>query len=460
MKKRIFVIILAILITLTAIITVGCSDENGQVETNINNAEANIEHEPEEIISETTQENASQTDPRLTILRNSFDNAERNKLLIEDLEYFKNEFPKRHINAFSIITKDEFEQRIDALIADVDKSENGKIFIKLCEIIAAVQDGHSGISIWDGNSYPLVFYIFENDLYVVNADNSLADILHSRVIKINNTDISEIIPQLKKLIPRENEYWGLTLLPRYFSHPVYMYDLGIIPDKVQTVFTVEKNGAESEITVPIFGFGKDIDFIVQEDSPVTGTYSKNYDYQYIADSQALLFIYNACAEMQGLTFNDFNRDMFNYIADKEVKKIIIDLRSNSGGNSEIINPFIQSLSRYISNNPETKVYILVGRQTYSSGMFAIYQIMDAVPHAITIGEPTGGALDRYGEVRSFNLPNSQLPVYYSTKLFEFSKMFNYKNSGIDTFIPDVEIIVSFSNYIMKKDVVLNYALND
>ena len=39
--------------------------------------------------------------------------------------------------------------------------------------------------------------------------------------------------------------------------------------------------------------------------------------------------------------------------------------------------------------------------------------------AIFIGEPTGGRPNHFGEVKSFNLPNSGLSVRYSTKYFRF-----------------------------------------
>jgi hypothetical protein len=150
----------------------------------------------------------------------------------------------------------------------------------------------------------------------------------------------------------------------------------------------------------------------------------------------------------------------NRIEEEEVDKIIIDLRSNSGGNSEILNPFTKRLKNYIKENPDVKIYTLVGRNTFSSGMFAIYRIKEAAPEAISVGEPTGGALDCYGEVKSMELPNSQLPISYSTKFFEFSKSFSYKNDGVGTFLPDIAIQPTIEDYVNDTDAVLSYVLAD
>lgn len=157
---------------------------------------------------------------------------------------------------------------------------------------------------------------------------------------------------------------------------------------------------------------------------------------------------------------DFNKEMTTVIEENDVDKIIVDLRNNSGGNSEILNPFTQYLRNNISGNSDVRVYILVGRYTFSSGMFAIYRIKEAVPEAISVGEPTGGALDCYGEVKTINLPNSQVPIGYSTKFFEFSKDFSYKNDGVGTFLPDRLLQPDMNDYKSGNDVVLNDVLAD
>jgi hypothetical protein len=377
--------------------------------------------------------------------------------LKQDFIYFKDEFPKRHINPFTQITKDEFEYRVDSLIADIDKLNIHEILVRFAEIIAAVKDAHTRIDITDGHIYPLEFFVFDDGLYVINADNSLADMLLSKVTKINGVDVSNIIEQLKLLIPHENDSCALDWLPNYINCPIYMYGLGIITDYSQTVFSIEKDGEKRDIIVPIIkSKEQSINWLLQEiNNTVIGKYNKLYDYQYIEECKALLFSYNSCRDKEA--FDDFNDKMFRYIEDKNVAKIIIDLRCNGGGSSSIIDPFIEEIPRYLTKKPDTNVYILVGRKTFSAGMFAIYQIMDAVPNAVSVGEPTGGALDRFGEAQAFRMPNS-IGVQYSTKFFEFSRMFKYKNSGVNTFLPDIEIAAKFEDYILNNDAVLNYVL--
>ncbi|MCL2648520.1 MAG: hypothetical protein FWD61_16185 [Phycisphaerales bacterium] len=64
---------------------------------------------------------------RNIIICGSMNDAERNRLWVEDLEYFKTEFPKHHKNPFSVMTRETFNQRMDTLIAKVDKLNKDQI---------------------------------------------------------------------------------------------------------------------------------------------------------------------------------------------------------------------------------------------------------------------------------------------------------------------------------------------
>jgi hypothetical protein len=405
------------------------------------------------------EDTIDKTKNREEVLNNDNTNEQRNLLLKEDITFFKNELPKRHKNLFSKIEKEEYNDLTDQLIDKIDQLNNNQLFVELNKIVASIGDAHTNISIWDGYSYPLKFWIFDGKVYVVNADTTLKDMIFSQILKIDGIDIDKVLKQLTSLISHENDSWVLAMLPNYLQAPVYMYGLGIVKNESEAVFTVQIDGEEKDFTVSALENGENADFVNEKTEDVLiGAYEKYYTYEYMPDYKALYFEYNVCADMDNIKFIDFNKEMFNFIEENNLDKVIIDLRNNSGGNSEILNPFTKSLKSYIKENNNVKVYILVGRNTFSSGMFAIYRVKESAPEAISVGEPTGGALDCYGEVRSFNLPNSQIPISYSTKYFEFSKNFKYKNDGIGTFLPDISIQPTIEDYMSQTDVVFNYAL--
>jgi hypothetical protein len=392
------------------------------------------------------------------ILSNDKSDEKRNILLREDIEFLRNELPKKHKNPFSIITKEEFDNKLSNLYNNVDKLNNGQVFIEMGKIISSIGDGHTKIDYWDGKSYPLEFYIFDEEIYVINADKTLQDMMYSKIVSIDNVDYKDIITELTEQISYENESWLKDVLPSRIM-PTFLYGLGIAEGEKSSIFRVEKNGEIKDFTVPILPYGMPYFGTDKANDKITGKHNINYDYKFIEENNTLYFEYNVCAET-GKGFKDFNTKMFKDIESKSIKKIVIDLRANSGGNSEVLNPFIDKLKTYIKDNKNVKVYILVGRHTFSAGMFAIFYIKKAVPEAICLGEPSGGAIDRYGDMRNFNLTNSNLLVRYSTKYFEFSKTFKYKINKINAFIPDILLSPSIEDYINGRDVVLEYVLND
>lgn len=70
--------------------------------------------------------------------------------------------------------------------------------------------------------------------------------------------------------------------------------------------------------------------------------------------------------------------------------------------------------------------------------------IDLDAQAIFVGETTGSSANHYGEVKTFELPNSKLKVAYSTKYFKYS----------DTdgpIVPDIFAEPSFSDFMKGID---------
>lgn len=236
---------------------------------------------------------------REVVLGNDNTNEERNQLLTEDLLSLKKELPKRHKNLFYNITEEEFNDRVDQLIEEVDTLSNKSIFVEINKIIASVGDAHTSINYWDGYSYPLQFWIFDDKVYIVNAGTDLEEMMYSQVLKIDGIAIDLVISQLKTLISHENESWVLAMLPNYLQSPVYMYGLGILQSENEAVFTVEKDGEMMDFTVSALEYGESTEFVNNKAEDVLiGKYDKYYEYEYLSDSKALLFSYNVCADME------------------------------------------------------------------------------------------------------------------------------------------------------------------
>lgn len=162
-------------------------------------------------------------DNRDIILKSDYTNSTRNELLIEDIEYFRTHLTNDHKNPFHNITKEEFNANVDSIISRVDELSNNQVFVEMNKITASIKDAYTAMNYWDGFSYPIKFYYFNDGIYVIDADKSLKDLLYTKVVKINGIDINTLAEELKTLISHENEYWVKACLPKYLSMPVFMY---------------------------------------------------------------------------------------------------------------------------------------------------------------------------------------------------------------------------------------------
>jgi len=411
------------------------------------------------LLSACSSETSISEDNRSIILKNDYTNKTRNELLIEDIEYFRNQLTTKHKNLFHNVTKEEFNNSVDTLISKVEELPNKSLFVEMNKITASIGDAHTSMNYFDGFTYPLKFYCFNDGIYVVDADKSLEDILYAKITKINGLDINIITEELKTLISHENEYWVKSYLPNYLSVPVFMYGLGIIPDEDKTTFELETiKGDTIEKEINIFSFNEKSDYI-NLNSNARNVYLFNretedyYWFEYLKDDKCVYFKYNVCEIMKDNLFLNFNYKMFNTIKDNEIEKFVIDLRHNSGGNSSVINPFLKSIAELSSTNPEMKIYVITGRTTFSSGVMAVLDIKNKV-HVTLIGESTGGSPNSYGDVGIFELPNSKIPINYSKRYFQLT------GDGAVTIAPDITIEPSINDFIENKDVVMDYILKD
>lgn len=156
------------------------------------------------------------------------------------------------------------------------------------------------------------------------------------------------------------------------------------------------------------------------------------------------FNYNACQDDPKRPYDT----LFKEIKNQKSNRIIIDLRTNGGGSSTVLEPFIEMIKNY-----NLKIFVLIGRATFSSAIMNAIKLKRETK-AILVGETTAGTINHYGEVRSFNLPNTKLQVNYSTRYWE-----NWKGHD-GPLVPEVKIGKNLSDLLKGNDKTLNYVMEN
>ncbi len=181
---------------------------------------------------------------------------------------------------------------------------------------------------------------------------------------------------------------------------------------------------------------------------------KFYWSEFDSEKKLLYINYNQCKDMQTYTVSEFSQQlMMDIQVNSDIQRLVIDLRNNGGGNSELFRGFLTWLSTFKRLNCNGKLFVIVGRDTFSSALLNTY-LLKFDTAAIFLGEPTGGKPNCYGEVKYLSLNSSGLYIRYSTKYYEL-----IDDNTLASFMPDVLCEVTFENYIRNSDPCLDWIYN-
>ncbi len=394
----------------------------------------------------------------------------------EDLRYLAAELPRRHANAFHKISAETWAEEVATLDAAIPTLADHAIVVRLTKLVAMIGDGHTSVS-WTSQRYPLRNYPISlsnrpDGLFVAGITTARKEsnrghtnylrALGARVVAIGGVEIEEAKRMVVQLIATDNDVWPTFRLPAFLTVPEILNALGLAPDMNHGRFTVEDEAGRQ--------FDLDLAPLTASELAQTPFFvwpgvrrwtrplifsrpdSLNYWYEYLADQRTVYFRYRRCQEMASQPFASFSQELLNFIDTRDVDRLIIELRDNTGGNSAILDPFIAAIRSRPRLNQRGKLFVLINRGTYSSGMLNA-NTLQLQTNSILIGEPTGGKPNSYGEVRNFILPHSGLTVNYSTRFFKL------RTDDPSSLMPNVLVEYPWSAYQAGRDPVLEAALN-
>ncbi len=173
-----------------------------------------------------------------------------------------------------------------------------------------------------------------------------------------------------------------------------------------------------------------------------------------------IFTLNRC-EMSG-EYTDKLSEFFGKVKDNDIKNVAVDLRSNGGGTTEVINEFLRYINisdyklfggtdiriggnlisyrdeitpnKHVENAFDGNIYVLTSQYTFSSAMDFATVIQDNGIGKV-IGETPGNMPTAYGDKLSFQLPESKLVLSVSYKKFYRADM----TKSIEPLIPDYTV---------------------
>ncbi|MCI0341205.1 MAG: S41 family peptidase [Planctomycetales bacterium] len=377
----------------------------------------------------------------------------------EDLRHLCSELPKLHKNLFFRLPRGEFEAEATRLEGGIPGLSDAEVAVALARLVARVGDSHTSVALLAPGvglrAYPLALRWFPEGLVVLAAPEAHRAALRGRVTRIGDLEASEARDRLAQVIPHENGSWLLHQSPNYLICPEILRALGVWSGEGEVPFVVEgPSGGQLTLRLEPVPLGSSppvaqaLDTRAASLPPTFRNPRLLYFAEFLAESGTYYVAYRQCANRPDKPFADFAREVLAFVAANPVERLVLDLRANSGGDSEVARPLLAGLPGHEKLDARGRLFVLIGRRTFSSGVLNALELRRTTA-ALLAGEPTGGKPNSYGEVRTFKLPRSGLVVSYSTKFFRRVE------GDPESLAPDLPVEMTAADLFAFRDPVLD-----
>ena len=402
------------------------------------------------------------------------------KKWISDIEYLKSQLIERHVNVYHELSPEEYDRLFQELKNEVSSLTTEQILIRISQVVAKIGDGHTSFFPGDQRGkrfrlFPMKFWAFSDGIYVTSTIAKHRQFLGKKLLKIGNMSIDEVDQLIRTTIAADNEMELTYSVPFAITYAESLQALGIIKSSEKAEFTFENGTATLEsmslkewqyedyfVANSIYPDGKsrtqrvDDLFASELTKDSIGYLGRRmfYWYTYLPEPNAIFLQYNVCWDQKERPrFSKLIDSMFKELDEVGAEKLIIDLRQNSGGEPKIAQPLLNELKDRQQYLEEGRVFVLVGRRTYSAALTNAIQLRKL--GARTVGEPSRGKPNHPSEGRDIKLKRNKLWVTVSTE-----QVNRDIELGDVEFIPiELPVEMTIGDFIAGKDAALEIALS-
>jgi hypothetical protein len=373
---------------------------------------------------------------------------------LKDIKQYINFVEETHPDPYLYYNKTFVYSELEKLSEkDVD---NDSFYLEMRRLTALIKDSHTVIRQSENEYLAINFKFIDDKLYAVESEYEDKSFLYNEITAINNISINEIYKRMEPYISYEKD--NLVKLKIEIEDDLtdlrFMKLLNIITGENITINYRDKNNQDR-----VFNNKVKILTEIKRELP--------YSYK-VLDKDIMYIRYASCRSNPDLPFKDFVAEVKTKIVQGKTKDIIVDIRGNMGGSSEIIGPLIDYLNEHNSLEGN-KTTVIIDERVFSSGTFAILDFKET--GCSIIGSPTGAQKNHFGEVEYKKLNNSKLWVGCSSKfwLLKDNQFVGIKKEGFkehkdsyltrkqENFEPDYIILNTINDIKNNIDVPLNNA---
>ena len=377
----------------------------------------------------------------------------------EDLAYLARVLPRRHARPFAVVSEGDFRAAVAELDARIPDLSDAGVVVEISRLAASIGDGHTGFYLYGPRlgfrRHPLWLLWLEDGVFVKGTMDPHRAALNGRVVRIGELPIEECIERIAPLVPKDNAMNLRVCAPSTLVMGEVLFAIGATDDPERATFTVaDPSGAERSFECEVLALDAPQVWTVSYRDGGSAPLAERlhggpWTARRIEEGRVVYVQYSSARDDDG--FRSFCREVFADVDSDPPERIVIDLRWNVGGWSRVN----RHLYHGLRTRPELRgrVLALIGRNTFSSGMWAAIDLQ-AEHGVLLVGEPTGGRPHAPGDRRVIVLPHSKLDLGVSIRNFTKGGA-SYAGEAVE---PDLFVPETSADHFAGRDPVLEAAL--
>lgn len=381
---------------------------------------------------------------------------------LEDLQVYKTELEKRHIDVYNKISRADFEAMLEEIKAHAGEKPCHETLIEIMRLTRKIGDGHTAVSTqnMDIHFYPIKLKNFDGSWRVVGCPENAKHLLGTELLEIDGQairDIAQKVGEVAQFVENNNSLQVRTT--QNLINAELLYGLKITRSQRHADF-VFRNDAGKRIPEQLEALKRpeykrtpmhEIEISVPEISVPENPANENFWYAPIRGTKGLYIHFESYPSFEKML--TIAEEIVGFILQNNCRQLVIDLRNNGGGDLYVGLVLANALNLADPIDWKSGVYVLADKVTFSAAASNTALFRELL-NAKIVGEPTGSNPTGYQDMDTFELPHSKLVICYSKRLFRIQEK---STPGV---LPDIPLNYEWEKFSAGKDNMLERVLKE
>ncbi|MEP6509132.1 MAG: hypothetical protein ABJC63_12990 [Gemmatimonadales bacterium] len=350
-----------------------------------------------------------------------------------DLKTIGEQLPARHPNAYYRMTRASWDSAVASIDKRLPSMTKNQATVALMQLVAMVNDGHTSINpMFDralgAHYYPVELYSFEDGLFVKSASSEYASAVGGKVVKFGKVSATDAISAAGTTFGHENDWWVNAWAASRITLAEVADGLGLVADVNNVPLVVERDGKQETVILhptgkiepsghnPMAGVNR-TGWIDMGTVGAVPLWLQHQDQLYWSDfvpSDGTLYVsYRANTTVDNFPNQEFWKSVFAKADSLPVRRLVIDIRDNVGGESAYNKQVIRGIIARPQLDRPDRLFVITSGKTFSAAM-NLAEDLEQWTNATFVGQPTGNSLVFFGDHRQITLPVSGFTVNISS----------------------------------------------